>query len=90
MLDKSKVYMPNFTSPKGECRNCGKELSDHDYISSQWYCIANTAEAMKEIMATIAQCNTNWQMDIMHGFYLASETERRWAVHYVDGVVNAD
>lgn len=89
-MDRSRVYMPDFTSPSGKCRNCGKEMSDHDYVSGQFLCLANTAEAMKDIMATIAQCNMNWQMDIMHGFYLANETDRQWAVRYVDGVVNAD
>lgn len=78
MIDRSRLYMPNFSSPKGECINCGSEMSDHDYISGQFICLANTKESMAEIMATVKACEKAWQFDLDHGLFTVAE--KPWVI----------
>lgn len=77
MIDRAKLYMPNFSSAKGECVNCGREMSDHDYISGKFICLANTKASMAEILATLKECEKLWWWDVNHNCLYSWENKAR-------------
>jgi hypothetical protein len=81
MKDRSRIYQPNFSSADQCCNNCGQVQSHHDYVNGEFFCVAQTRDAMNELMATVAACEKAWQWDTDHGFLTTAEVARYRAEH---------